>query len=97
MRKRIILNDKPKDPSKPNQDSQDPRDIVKWKLGKQKDYPIDMFEERIVNELENNGQYSHNIISINLRMVEEIHGRKAANSIVNTFLVNFGWSPEPEI
>jgi len=68
--------------------SNDPRDIVANKLAEQNKYPMDHFRTHIDRAIDQNGQYTHNIISINLRQCAAIWGFESANALIDEYCLD---------
>jgi hypothetical protein len=92
MRKRIILSDRPKSI---NGKPINPRDMVKWRLTKQTEYPVAMFKNNIKEQIKFNGNYSPNIINSQLMMCADLHGYEVANKVIRDMgLDQIGWKEE---
>lgn len=59
----------------------------------------DEIRDQIEEAIEEDGQYTHNIISCNLRIAEENYGRKFANSLIDDLDLKalFGIEKEKEV
>jgi hypothetical protein len=49
------------------------------------EFTVDKAKDCIINAMRQNGQYTHNIISLNLRRTASLHGTRAANQIIEDF------------